>query len=139
MFSLQAENEDLKHQVTEGLQPDGQQCDGHTVLDGEEDEEEEEELDVTIEGVEEDEEEEESSELWDAWDNELPLSQTNIQVSEQRKKRPDSLHLLSSSSQVDRVTRPDRGLSELTVLKNVFFISVPVCCPGRTGQRVVRR
>ncbi|KAM8744919.1 myomegalin isoform 2-T2 [Acanthopagrus schlegelii] len=99
LFSLQAENEDLKHQATEGLQPDGQQCDGRTVLGGEEEEEEEEELDVTIEGVEEDEEEEESSELWDAWDNELPLSQTNIQVSEQRKKRPESLRLLSTSSQ----------------------------------------
>ncbi|XP_073333371.1 myomegalin isoform X2 [Pagrus major] len=101
LFSLQGENEDLKHQLTEGLQPDGKQCDGRTVLDGEEeeDEEDEEELDVTIEGVEEDEEEEESSELWDAWDNELPLSQTNIQVSEQRKKRPESLQLLSSSSQ----------------------------------------
>ena len=100
--------------MTEGLQPDGQQCDGRTVLDGEEDEEEEEEeeLDVTIEGVEEDEEEEESSELWDAWDNELPLSQTNIKVSEQKKKRPESLHQLSGSSQVDRVTRPVRGLSE---------------------------
>ena len=115
MFSLQAENEDLKHQVTEGLQPDGQQCDGRTALDGDEDEEEEEEeeeLDVTIEGVEEDEEEEESSELWDAWDNELPLSQTNIQVSEQRKKRPESLRLLSTSSQVGGATRPDRSLSE---------------------------
>ncbi|XP_074492465.1 myomegalin isoform X5 [Sebastes fasciatus] len=98
LFSLQAENGYLKHQLTEGLQPDSkQQSDEQEVLDGEEeDEEEEEELDVTIEGVEEDvEEEEESSEMWDAWDGELSLSQTNIQ----RAKRPESLHLLTNSSQ----------------------------------------
>lgn len=73
-------------------------------MSGGEEEDEEEELDVTIEGVEEDEEEEESSELWDAWDGELSLSQTNIQTGdEQRKKiadRPESLHLLANASQV---------------------------------------
>ncbi len=102
LFSLQAENGDLKHQLTEGPKPDGKQNDEQKVLDSEE-EDEEEELDVTIEEVE-DEEEEESSELWDAWDGELTLSQTNIQTSdEQRKKtanRPESLNLLANSSQV---------------------------------------
>ncbi|XP_040895566.1 myomegalin isoform X2 [Toxotes jaculatrix] len=102
LFSLQAENEDLKHQLTEGLQADIKQSDDQTVLEDEE-EDEQEELDVTIEGEEE--EEEESSEMWEAWDSELSLSQTNVQTSdEQRKKRvtrPESLHLLKTSSQVD--------------------------------------
>ncbi|GLD67214.1 myomegalin-like protein, partial [Lates japonicus] len=100
LFSLQAENEDLKHQLTEGLQPDSKQSDDQKVLEGEEDEEEEEEeeLDVTIEGVEEEEEEEESSEMWETWDTELSLSQTNIQT---RATRPDSLHLCTASSQAE--------------------------------------
>ncbi|XP_078025176.1 myomegalin isoform X7 [Epinephelus lanceolatus] len=94
LFSLQAENRDLKHHLTEGLQP------GSTSSNEQNGEEEEEELDVTIEGVEEDEEEEESSEMWDAWDGELSLSQTNIQTGgEQRVNRPESLHLLTNSSQ----------------------------------------
>nr|XP_046247378.1 myomegalin isoform X4 [Scatophagus argus] len=86
LFSLQAENRDLKKQLTEGLQPDGKQSDEQKVLE----EEEEEELDVTIEGVEEDEEE-----LWDVWDGDEFLSQTN------RKKtnRLESAHLLTGSSQ----------------------------------------
>lgn len=54
MFNLQAENQNLKCQMNERMQP----CD-------------EEEIDVTIEGAEE----EESSELWDAWEEELSLSQ----------------------------------------------------------------
>ncbi|KAM9358453.1 myomegalin [Symphorus nematophorus] len=104
LFSLQAENGELKLQ----LQPDRTQSDGQKVTDEEEEEEEdeeeeeeeEEELDVTIEGAEEDEEEEEeSSELWDAWDNELSLSQpTNVQ--RKTTNRPtESLQLLTKSSQ----------------------------------------
>ncbi|XP_044056839.1 myomegalin isoform X2 [Siniperca chuatsi] len=101
LFSLQADNQELKRQLTD--RPGSKQSDDQKVLDGKE-EEEEEELDVTIEGVEEDEEEEEeSSELWDAWDGELSLSQTNIQTSEEQRKnrasRPESLHLLTISSQ----------------------------------------
>ncbi|XP_029284953.1 myomegalin isoform X3 [Cottoperca gobio] len=92
LFSLQAENGGLKHQLTEGLQPDRKQNE----LDGEE---EEEELDVTIEGVEEDDEEEEGSEMWDTWDGEPSLSQTNIQSCELRANRPESLHLITDSSQ----------------------------------------
>ncbi|XP_056233549.1 myomegalin isoform X3 [Seriola aureovittata] len=103
LFSLQAANEDLKHQLTEGLQPDGKQSDDQKVLGGEEEEdEEEEELDVTIEGEEE--EEEESSEMWEAWDSEASLSQTNIQTSDEQKTRatrPESLHLLNTPSQGD--------------------------------------
>ncbi len=99
------QNRGLKHQLADVLQP--QQSDEQKVLDGEE--EEEEELDVTIEGVEED-EEEESLELWDAWDSELSLSQTNTQIRDEPKKktanRPESLHLHTDSSQVD-VTGPD--------------------------------
>ncbi|XP_078114405.1 myomegalin isoform X3 [Sander vitreus] len=98
LFSLQAENGDLKHRLAEGLQPDSKHSEGQQVLD---DEDEEEELDVTIEGVEED--EEEISEMWDPWDGELSvsLSQTNIQPGdEQRANRPESLHPLSESSQV---------------------------------------
>ncbi|XP_031731914.1 myomegalin isoform X6 [Anarrhichthys ocellatus] len=92
LFSLQAENGDLRHQLSEGPQPDSKQSDEQEVL--------EEELDVTIEGTEEDEEEEESSEMWDTWDSEPSLSQTNIQTSdEQRANRPESLHLLANSSQ----------------------------------------
>ncbi|XP_059197908.1 myomegalin [Centropristis striata] len=99
LFSLQAENGDLKHQLSEELQPDRKQ----KVMHGdEEEEEEEEELDVTIEGVEEDEEEEEEelSEMWDAWDGDLSLSQTNNRTGDkQRLKRPETLQLTSSSSQ----------------------------------------
>ncbi|XP_039983654.1 LOW QUALITY PROTEIN: myomegalin [Xiphias gladius] len=106
LFGLQAENEDLKRQLTEGLQPDGEQSDEQKVLEGEE-EDEEEELDVTIEGVEEEEEEEEEGSLamWEAWDGELSPSQTNIQTSDEQRKnraaRPESLHLLTTSSQAD--------------------------------------
>ncbi|XP_042369157.1 myomegalin [Plectropomus leopardus] len=101
LFSLQAENGDLKHQLSENLQPDSAHTDEQKMLDAEEDEDEvEEELDVTIEGAEED-EEEESSEMWDAWDSELSLSQSNIQSSaEQRANRPESLQLSSSSQHV---------------------------------------
>nr|XP_020464733.1 myomegalin-like [Monopterus albus] len=97
LFSLQAENEDLKHHLTEGTQPDSKRSDDQLVLEGEEEgkEEDDEELDVNIEGVEE-EEEEESSELWDAWDGKQFLSHTNTQTSEgQRKNRA------TNSSQVD--------------------------------------
>ncbi|XP_063747447.1 myomegalin isoform X2 [Eleginops maclovinus] len=93
LFSLKAENGELKHQLNEGLQLDCKQ----NVLDVEE-----EELDVTIEGVkeEDEEEEEESSGMWDAWDGELTLSQPNIQSGDQqRAKRPQTLHLLSNTSQ----------------------------------------
>uniref|UniRef100_A0A8C2XEL5 Myomegalin-like n=1 Tax=Cyclopterus lumpus TaxID=8103 RepID=A0A8C2XEL5_CYCLU len=92
LFSLQAENGDLRHQLSEGPHPDSKWS--------EEEDKEEEELDVTIEGAEEDEEEEESSEMWDAWDGELSPSQTNIQtVDELRDNRPESLHLLANTSQ----------------------------------------
>ncbi|XP_069009006.1 myomegalin isoform X2 [Embiotoca jacksoni] len=106
LFSLQSENEDLKHQQT-----DSKQSDEQTLLDEEEEEEEEEELDVTIEGEEEEEEEEEEdvSELWDAWDGAL--------------KRPETLHLLGDSSQDDKlsavrqqpVSASSSGMSEKTV------------------------
>ncbi|KAI9523941.1 hypothetical protein NQZ68_022574 [Dissostichus eleginoides] len=93
LFSLKAENGDLKHQLTEGLQADSKQG-----VDGEE--EEVEELDVTIEGVEEDEEEEENSGMWDTWDGDLTLLQTKMQSGEeQRAKRPQTLQLLSNTSQ----------------------------------------
>ncbi|KAM6938463.1 myomegalin isoform 6-T6 [Lycodopsis pacificus] len=85
LFSLQAENGDLRHQLSEGPQPDSKHSDEQEVLD------------VTIEGTEEDEEEEESSEMWDVWDSEPSLSQTNIQTSDEQ--RPESLHLLANSSQ----------------------------------------
>ncbi|XP_068445595.1 myomegalin isoform X2 [Clinocottus analis] len=87
LFSLQAENGGLRHQLSEGPQPDSERSE-----EEEKEEEEEEELDVTIEGTEDDEEEEESSEMWDAWDGELSPSQTNIQTGdEQRVNRPESL------------------------------------------------
>ncbi|XP_070764419.1 myomegalin [Enoplosus armatus] len=111
LFSLQADNQDLKHQLTEG--PGSKPSDEQKVFDGREEEDEEEELDVTIEGEEEDEEEEESSELWDAWDGELSLSQTNIQTSEEPRKtrasRPESLQLLTSSSQDGPDSEPPAG------------------------------
>ncbi|XP_065811624.1 myomegalin isoform X2 [Labrus bergylta] len=98
LFSLRAENEDLKHH----LQPDRKQSHEQKVLEGEEEEAEEEaeeELDVTIEGVEEDEEEEEeeeeSSGIWDAWDTEMSLSQHDQSAT----NRPASLQLLNNSSQ----------------------------------------
>lgn len=91
MFSLQAENQDLKLQLTEGLQADRKQS------DAEQEDEEEEELDVTIEGEEE---EEEISELWDTWDGELSLSQTRIS-DEQRSPRAGGPEF-SGSSQVRR-------------------------------------
>lgn len=62
LFSLQAENTDLKHQLTATVQLDEGQSDGQPELD------EEEELDVTIEVVEE---EEELSDVWEAWNGEL--------------------------------------------------------------------
>ncbi|KAF3835548.1 hypothetical protein F7725_028106 [Dissostichus mawsoni] len=92
LFSLKAENGDLKHQLTEGLQANSKQG-----VDGEE--EEVEELDVTIEGVEEDEEEENSG-MWDTWDGDLTLLQIKMQSGEeQRAKRPQTLQLLSNTSQ----------------------------------------
>ncbi|KAF3690479.1 Myomegalin Cardiomyopathy-associated protein 2 Phosphodiesterase 4D-interacting protein [Channa argus] len=93
LFSLQAENEHLKHRLTDGKRklPEGE----------EEDDDGEEELDVTIEGVEEDEEEEEeSSEQWEACNGDLSLSQSNIQAGDEQRKnraaRPESLNPLSS-------------------------------------------
>ncbi|XP_026178954.1 myomegalin isoform X3 [Mastacembelus armatus] len=84
LFSLQDENQGLKHQLHEGVQADSKHSDQQEVLEGEE-EDEEDELDVTIEGVEEDEEEEEeSSELWDAWDDDTGISD------EQRKRSGSS-------------------------------------------------
>ncbi|XP_045906342.1 myomegalin isoform X2 [Micropterus dolomieu] len=103
LFSLQADNQDLKHQLAEG--PGSKQKGEQKVLDGEEEEEEEEEeLDVTIEEVDEVEEEEVNSELWDAWEGELSLLETNIQTSDEPQKtranRPESLHRLTGSSQL---------------------------------------
>lgn len=105
LFSLQAENEDLKHQLSDcKLSEDQKVLEDEDEEEEEEVEEEEEELDVTIEGEEEDEEEEdESSEMWEAWDSEASLSQTNIQTSEDPRKtrtsRPaETLHLLPPSS-----------------------------------------
>ncbi|XP_078802300.1 myomegalin isoform X5 [Oryzias latipes] len=77
LINLQAENEDLKHQ----MQRDRRQNDEHRMLESEE---EEEELDVTIE---EDDEEQAVSELWDAWDGELTMLQAKIQNSDELKKR----------------------------------------------------
>lgn len=124
----------MKHQLTEELQPDGKQSDEQKVVDDEE--EEEDELDVTIEGVEEDEEEEEISELWDAWDGELSLSQPDIQTGDDQRKK--SLQLRSSSSQVGGAPGPDSaGTTAVCKTQSVFFI--PVCPPGRPGQRAARR
>ncbi|KAM3875832.1 myomegalin [Diretmus argenteus] len=116
LFSLCVENEDLKHQLTEGgVQPDtNEQTDELKVLEGDEDEEEE--LDVTIEEEmeEEEEEEEEGSERWDAWDSELCLSQgkhclAKPQIRDnQGKTNAVSLDLgavLSHSTQGDAVAR----------------------------------
>ncbi|XP_029003245.1 myomegalin isoform X13 [Betta splendens] len=74
LFSLEAENQDLKCRLNEATQPHDEQ------KEQEDEEADEEELDVTIEGEEE--EEEESSELWDAWDEELslPLQLLSAQV-----------------------------------------------------------
>ncbi|XP_056269979.1 myomegalin isoform X4 [Pseudoliparis swirei] len=106
MISLaEAENGDLRHQLSEGPQRDSKQS------EEEEEEEEEEEFDVTIEGAEEDEEEEEeSSEMGDAWDGELSPSHTNIQTGdEQRANRPDSLHLLPNPSEDVPDSEPPAG------------------------------
>ncbi|XP_044218217.1 myomegalin isoform X6 [Thunnus albacares] len=132
LFSLRLENEDLKHQLTEGLQPDSRQSDEQKVLDGEEEDEEEEdeeELDVTIE-----EEEEEISELWETWDGELSLSEgkqslNKIQTDEEqrtkRADRPEPLHLLTSSSQEEDLDsersggRQQAAVASVTVEKAV--------------------
>uniref|UniRef100_A0A3B4ZTJ2 Myomegalin-like n=1 Tax=Stegastes partitus TaxID=144197 RepID=A0A3B4ZTJ2_9TELE len=117
LLRLQTENSNLKHQLTEWLQPDSTQMDEQMMQEGkEEDEDDEEELDVTIEG----EEEEESSELWDAWDGELPLSQAQIHITdEQRKKRanrPESLDLLNNSVQdVNLANKELAGRQQTTV------------------------
>ncbi|TKS75200.1 Myomegalin Cardiomyopathy-associated protein 2 [Collichthys lucidus] len=116
LFSLQAENRDLKHQLTEEPQPDRKQSEEQKVLEEEEEEEEEGELDVTIEGVED---EEDISELWDAWDGELSLSQTNIQTSDDQRKK--SLNLLADSSQdgVSSDSHQQDAASSATSLKTV--------------------
>ncbi|KAM4629781.1 myomegalin [Polymixia lowei] len=119
LFDLRAENDDLKHQLTGGAQPDTNEHSAERKMLGddepqeEEEEEEEEELDVTIEGEEDEEEEEDGSEQWDTWDGELYLSQgkhcqARPQIRDdqgQRKAtRPVSLDLgslLSHSSQED--------------------------------------
>ncbi|KAE8294668.1 Myomegalin Cardiomyopathy-associated protein 2 Phosphodiesterase 4D-interacting protein [Larimichthys crocea] len=113
LFSLQAENRDLKHQLTEEPQPDRKQSDEQKE---EEEEEEEGELDVTIEGVED---EEDIAELWDAWDGELSLSQTNIQMSDDQRKK--SLNLLTESSQdgVNSDSHQQDAASSATSLKTV--------------------
>ncbi|KAM3620473.1 uncharacterized protein V6R79_024077 [Siganus canaliculatus] len=88
LFSLQAENTDLKHQLTAGEQSHDQK-----VLDceeEEEDEEDEEELDVTIEGVDEEEEEEEISELWDTWEGDLSLSQSDERTKKTESRQQDA-------------------------------------------------
>ncbi|XP_047442806.1 myomegalin isoform X4 [Mugil cephalus] len=80
LFSLQAENQDLKLQLTGSKHKEEEE----EVV--EEEEEEEEELDVTIEEEEEEE----------AWDGDLSQSQSEIQSSdESKKKRP-----ITASSQV---------------------------------------
>lgn len=81
-------------------------------MDGEE---EVEELDVTIEGVEEeDEEEEENSGMWDTWDGDLTLLQTNMRSGEeQRAKRPQTLQLLSNTSQVGTTQQKKRKRKQL--------------------------
>ncbi|XP_024134216.1 myomegalin isoform X3 [Oryzias melastigma] len=76
LINLQAENEDLKHQ----LQRDRRQNDEQRMLESEE---EEEELDVTIE----EDEEQAVSELWEAWDGELTMLQAKIQNNDELKKR----------------------------------------------------
>nr|XP_040040235.1 myomegalin isoform X1 [Gasterosteus aculeatus aculeatus] len=97
LFSLRAENGDLRHQLSDSTQSDDQKVSDRAEED---EEEEEEELDVTIEGVEEDEEEEESSETWDTWDGELSLSRINVQTSDElRAAGPESLHLPANSPQ----------------------------------------
>ncbi|XP_041861960.1 myomegalin isoform X2 [Melanotaenia boesemani] len=89
LFSVQAENEDLKRQLAEGWQPKRRMLEG---------EEEEEELDVTIE-EEEVEEEEQRSELWDAWDGELSLAQSKIQKSDEQTKDVDQSGVMAVGRQ----------------------------------------
>ncbi|KAF6721984.1 Myomegalin [Oryzias melastigma] len=92
LINLQAENEDLKHQ----LQRDRRQNDEQRMLESEE---EEEELDVTIE----EDEEQAVSELWEAWDGELTMLQAKIQNNNELKKRRakglESLNLPTRCSQ----------------------------------------
>ncbi|KAM9848622.1 myomegalin isoform 2-T2 [Aulostomus maculatus] len=104
LFSLLEENQDLKHQLTDGLQPDSVHGEEQKLLEGEE--EDEEELDVTIEG--EGEEDEEGSELWDTSDAEPSLSEGRHSLKKiqncdehetKRTNRPEVLQLGPEASQ----------------------------------------
>uniref|UniRef100_A0A3P9IL13 Si:ch211-242b18.1 n=1 Tax=Oryzias latipes TaxID=8090 RepID=A0A3P9IL13_ORYLA len=104
LINLQAENEDLKHQ----MQRDRRQNDEHRMLESEE---EEEELDVTIE---EDDEEQAVSELWDAWDGELTMLQAKIQNSDELKKRRANMLESQSLPRCSQAEQP-AAISEKTV------------------------
>ncbi|XP_062419631.1 myomegalin isoform X2 [Pungitius pungitius] len=128
LFSLQAENGDLRHQLSGSTRSHDQKV-SHHGEEEEEDEEEVEDLDVTIEEAEEDEEEEESSDMWDTWDGEVSLSRTDVQTAhELRAARPESLHLLANSSRL--------------VVQDVLDIELPAASQPQgavsSGEKTVR-
>ncbi|XP_075996161.1 myomegalin-like isoform X4 [Genypterus blacodes] len=96
LFSLRAENEDLKHQLSSREESDDLKM-----------HQEEEELDVTIaeeEEEEEGEEEEGGRGQWEAWDGERCLTAIQTRDQEKRKpSRPTSLDLHSRLSQEHRL------------------------------------
>ncbi|XP_056132763.1 LOW QUALITY PROTEIN: myomegalin [Lampris incognitus] len=118
MFSLRAENEDLKQRLTGGAQPGtDEQCEEQKALE----DEEEEELDVTIEGSEE-EEEGEDSEQWDTWDGELCPAKPQLRDNQgqRRGNRPVSLDLgvlLSHSSQENEPAAGRQQSAVATVMR----------------------
>ncbi|KAM6922018.1 myomegalin [Xenentodon cancila] len=98
LFSLRAENKDLKLQLAEDLHPDSRQSDKQKVLEIAE-EEKEAELDVTIG---EEEEEGGFSEQWDGWDGEIALSQHNVQTGgEEKSKKASREELLDPQDDED--------------------------------------
>lgn len=117
----------MKQELTEQLQPGGDQRE-----EQEDEENEEGDLDVTIEGAEEDEEEEEISELWDTWDGELSLSQPDVQVSEDQRKR-------GRSGCRCRVPPPHRHgelhiRQEQPLPPKLSILPLPVCGAGWAGR-----
>ncbi|KAM9761434.1 myomegalin isoform 3-T3 [Menidia menidia] len=96
LFSLQAENKDLKHQLADRRQQ----------------EEEEEELEVTIEEEEEEEEEEEISELWDAWDGELAQTSGTKPQDEPPAGRPKDVPPSQRSEKTVHLQQESKELQE---------------------------
>nr|XP_043899671.1 myomegalin isoform X2 [Solea senegalensis] len=127
LFSLQAEKEELRHQLTEGLQANRKHTDHQQLLERENDEEKEEELDVTIEG----------SEMWEAWDSELPVPHSNIQSSEEQRSRPQSLQQLTTSSQA--AERDSRLQQKSTELKERLTVQAQTEQLNTTAGATVQR